>query len=99
MSEEAEKIIIEEELSDKIEKFIATEITPFVQQDGGHIEFLQFSLSTGVVRIQMLGACSNCPSASMTLHFGIERRLKEQFPEVTSVQVQQPPSLLDAVEE
>lgn len=82
---EAEKILKQEDLQEKIEAFIETEIQQFVQQDGGNIELLNFDIDTGVVRIIMQGACSTCPSSIMTLKFGIERRLVEAFPEVKSV--------------
>lgn len=98
MSEDPELMIKEQELSEKIEAFIDEEIQPYVNQDGGHIQFLQYSVRSGVVRIQMQGACSTCPSSIMTLKFGIELRLKEQFPEITAVEAQTPPSLTDLVE-
>lgn len=84
--DEIEKILAQETLQEKIETFIDTEIRPFIQQDGGDIELLSFNIDTGVVRVQMQGACSTCPSSVMTLQFGVERRLKEVFPEITSIE-------------
>lgn len=84
--EDVEKILAQEALQDKIEAFMDTEIRPFVQQDGGDIELLSFDINTGIVRVQMQGACSSCPSSTMTLQFGVERRLKEVFPEVTGIE-------------
>lgn len=87
MSEDvSDRIIREEALQDQIEKFMDTEIRPFVQEDGGDVELLSFNLDTGVARIMMQGACSTCPSSIMTLQFGIERRLREAFPEITRVE-------------
>ena len=40
---------------------------------------------TGVVSVQLQGACKGCPGAAMTLKMGVERHLKEQVPEVTEV--------------
>lgn len=86
MADFVDHIIRQEEIQDRIEKFMDTEIRPFVREDGGDVELLGFNLSTGTVRIIMQGACSTCPSSSMTLTFGIERRLREAFPEITRVE-------------
>jgi Fe-S cluster biogenesis protein NfuA len=83
---EEEKIIQQEALLEKIEKFVDAEIRGYIQQDGGDIQILGFDIETGIVRVQLQGACSTCPSSIMTLTFGVERRLKEQFPEVKSLQ-------------
>lgn len=60
------------------------EIRPAVQQDGGDLEFVDVS-GDGVVSVRLLGACVGCPSSTMTLKLGIERRLREQFPAVREV--------------
>ena len=70
-------------LRDKVEKVINL-IRPAVQADGGDIELVDVS-GDGVVQIRFHGACQGCPSASMTLQFGIERNLREKVPEVTEV--------------
>ena len=70
-------------LRDKVEKVINL-IRPAVQADGGDIELVAVS-SDGVVQIRFHGACQGCPSAGMTLQFGIERNLREKVPEVTEV--------------
>ncbi|VAX15685.1 NifU-like domain protein [hydrothermal vent metagenome] len=61
------------------------EIRPALQADGGNVEFVDFN-DEGVVLVRLQGACSGCPSASMTLKMGIERTLKEKVPGVTSVE-------------
>ena len=61
------------------------EIRPALQADGGDVEFVDFN-EDGVVLVRLQGACSGCPSASMTLKMGIERTLKEKVPGVTSVE-------------
>lgn len=76
-----------EDLSDKIEAFIDSEIKPFLEQDGGSIEFHSFNQETGNVRVTLLGACSTCPSSVMTLRFGVELRLREEFPEIKGLDV------------
>jgi Fe-S cluster biogenesis protein NfuA len=70
-------------LREKVENVINM-IRPSVQADGGDIELVNVS-AEGVVQIRFHGACQGCPSASMTLHMGIERSLREHVPEVTGV--------------
>ena len=62
------------ETEEKIETVLA-EIRPYVQGDGGDIVFAGYQ--DGVVQVYMQGACSGCPSSTMTLRMGIEQRLKE----------------------
>ncbi len=68
------------------EKIIAVldEIRPALQNDGGDIEFIDFS--DGVVVVRMVGACGNCPMSMMTLKQGVEARLKARIPEVLAVE-------------
>jgi len=70
-------------LRQNVEKVINL-IRPAVQADGGDIELVNVS-DGGVVQIRFHGACQGCPSAAMTLQFGIERSLREKVPEVTEV--------------
>lgn len=60
------------------------EVRPFVQSDGGDVEFVAVD-AEGVVQVRLLGACIGCPSSAITLTMGIERTLKERVPEVTRV--------------
>ena len=55
-------------------------------QDGGDILFNRFDVATGVVYLNMRGACSGCPSSSATLKAGVENMLKHYVPEVTAVE-------------
>jgi Fe-S cluster biogenesis protein NfuA len=71
------------EVVDRIRKVLDEEIRPSVAMDGGDVIFAGFE--DGVVQVYLQGACQGCPSASATLRFGIEARLKEEVPEVTSV--------------
>jgi Fe-S cluster biogenesis protein NfuA len=59
-------------------------IRPAVQSDGGDIELVDVT-GEGVVQIRFHGACHGCPSSNLTLHMGIERNLRDQIPQVTSV--------------
>ena len=59
---------------------------PAVAQDGGDITFNRFEPATGVVFLNMRGACSGCPSSAATLRSGVENMLKHYVPEVTRVE-------------
>jgi Fe-S cluster biogenesis protein NfuA/Fe-S cluster assembly iron-binding protein IscA len=68
----------------RLVRFIESDVAPFLQQDGGDIEFVEFD--EGVVKVKLHGACGTCPSSTATLHMGVERRLKEQFSEVSALE-------------
>jgi Fe-S cluster biogenesis protein NfuA len=73
----------ESETSQRIRRIIDEEIRPMVAMDGGDITFER--LENGIVYLEMVGACSGCPSSSMTLKMGIQNRLQQEFPEVIDV--------------
>lgn len=73
-----------DDLSQKIMGLIDTRIRPAVAQDGGDIVFDSFI--DGIVYVKMKGACSGCPSSTLTLKRGIENMLKFYVPEVQEVQ-------------
>ena len=62
---------------------ILEEIRPYLQQDGGDMEFVRFE--DGIVYLRLQGACGTCPSSVMTLKMGIENALRDQVPEVQEV--------------
>jgi Fe-S cluster biogenesis protein NfuA len=72
------------EVVKQIKELIETRVRPSVAQDGGDIIFHGFE--NGVVKLEMHGACSGCPSSSVTLKNGIENMLKHYIPEVESVE-------------
>lgn len=85
-----EKAVKKEELSQRTEETIIEEIKevinkvrPYLQNDGGDVEFKRFE--NGVVYVSLVGACSNCPMAVMTLEDGIENALTSEIPEVIKV--------------
>jgi Fe-S cluster biogenesis protein NfuA len=65
-------------------RVIEEEIRPAVAMDGGDVQFGGYE--NGIVYLHLRGACSGCPSALFTLKMGIERRLKEEFPEIVAVE-------------
>ena len=68
----------------EIREIIETRVRPSVMQDGGDIVFHEFK--DGVVFLELHGACSGCPSSTVTLKNGIENMLKYYVPEVVSVE-------------
>lgn len=70
---------IEEKISALLDKYVK----PAVEMDGGHIAFKSYD--NGIVYLSMQGACSGCPSSSITLKNGIEGLLKRMIPEVKEV--------------
>lgn len=70
------------ELENRIKEVIA-KIRPYLQNDGGDVEFKKYE--NGVVYVSLVGACSNCPMATMTLQDGIEEALTNEIPEVIKV--------------
>lgn len=60
-------------------------IRPALQADGGDVELVGIT-SDGVVKVRLKGACGGCPMSQMTLKMGIERALRKEIPEVTSVE-------------
>ena len=84
--EEAHEDVAEEDrqLADQIKELIDTRVRPAVAQDGGDIIFRGFR--QGIVKLELHGSCSGCPSSSMTLKNGIERMLKHYVPEVYAVE-------------
>lgn len=59
-------------------------IRPALNADGGSVELVNVS-PDGVVRVRLTGACAGCPMSEMTLKMGIEKKLKEEVPEVKEV--------------
>jgi len=69
-----------------IKELLETRVKPAVADDGGNIIFRGFDEESGVVRLELQGACSSCSSSSVTLKMGVENMLKHYVPEVREVQ-------------
>lgn len=74
------------EIVAEIKELIATRVRPAVANDGGDILFKRFDVDTGIVHLTMRGACSGCPSSTLTLKQGVENLLRHYVPEVTAVE-------------
>ena len=73
-----------EEVEKKIIKILDEKIRPAVAKDGGDVKFKEFK--NGVVKVQLQGSCSGCPSSTMTLKQGVQNLLCHYLPEVKSVE-------------
>ncbi len=67
---------------DNVEK-VLDEVRPFLLADGGNVEVVE--LDGPIVKVRLQGACGSCPSSTMTLKMGIERKLREMIPEISDV--------------
>ena len=68
---------------DNVEK-VLDELRPYLMADGGNVELVE--IDGPIVRLRLQGACGSCPSSTMTLKMGIERRLREYIPEIAEVE-------------
>ena len=71
------------EIEKKIISILETKIRPAVAKDGGDIKFKEFK--NGVVKVELQGSCSGCPSSTMTLKQGVQNLLCHYLPEVKEV--------------
>jgi Fe-S cluster biogenesis protein NfuA len=76
-------------VQDQVRKTIEV-IRPAIQADGGDIFVRAIDEETGVVTVELTGACVGCPASILTLKVGVERILKDRVPGVTSVEQFQP---------
>ena len=75
------------ELNDLNVNNVLDEIRPFIEADGGYLEYVAIDyLKEGpIVMVRMLGACAGCVMSAQTMTMGIEKLVKERFPEVKRV--------------
>ncbi|MBR1849869.1 MAG: NifU family protein [Bacteroidales bacterium] len=77
---EQEKIVVEQKVKNAIDQ-----IRPYLQQDGGDVEYVDMT-AEGVVIVRLQGHCGSCPHAQQTLKQGIEQALCKAIPEVKRVE-------------
>ena len=80
LNEETENF---DEIEKKIIQLLEEKIRPAVARDGGDIKFKEFK--DGIVKVQLQGSCSGCPSSTMTLKQGVQNLLCHYLPEVKQV--------------
>lgn len=69
---------------DKVDEVIGI-IRPAIQADGGDIRLVGIDDASGVVTVELQGACVSCPASTITMKAGVERIMKDRVPGVTSV--------------
>ena len=69
---------------------VISKIRPFLQREGGDIELDSFDDETGVVKVNMIGACSGCFFASDEISMGVETILRHEIPSITKVEIVSP---------
>ena len=72
------------ELTNENVETVLDTLRPYLMADGGNVELVE--LDGPIVRLRLQGACGSCPSSTMTLKMGIERKLRESIPEISEVQ-------------
>ena len=72
------------ELTNENVETVLDELRPYLISDGGNVELVE--LESPIVKLRLQGACGSCPSSTMTLRMGIERRLREMIPEIAEVE-------------
>ena len=70
-------------MREKIEQ-VLDQIRPHLRADGGDVELVD--VNDGIVTVRLTGACQGCPMSQMTLKNGVERVIKENVPEIKSVE-------------
>lgn len=63
---------------------VLDELRPYLMSDGGNVELVD--IDGPIVKLRLQGACGSCPSSTMTLRMGIERRLRDAIPEIAEVE-------------
>ncbi|NHJ01005.1 MAG: NifU family protein [Candidatus Heimdallarchaeota archaeon] len=61
------------------------EIRPYLQRDGGDVEFVDYDAESGVLKVKLVGSCRGCPYSQMTLANGIKQTLQRNFPQLNDV--------------
>jgi Fe-S cluster biogenesis protein NfuA len=71
-------------LQAKVEEVIEV-VRPIIQADNGDVVLHSVDEETGIVEVELVGACVSCPASSQTLKAGLERILKDRVPGITEV--------------
>tara|TARA_Y100001938_G_C7941280_1_gene354437 strand:- start:404 stop:640 length:237 start_codon:yes stop_codon:yes gene_type:complete len=62
-----------------------SEIAPYIEADGGYLQFVEIEEDTKYVKVRLGGACTSCAMSAMTLKQGIEKKLFQDFPDCNGV--------------
>ena len=78
-----DETLMQDDLMERVEKALDN-IRPYLETDGGDVRILE--ISNNVVKLELLGACGNCPMSTMTLKAGVEESIKKAVPEIVAVE-------------
>lgn len=70
-------------MKERVQKAL-DKIRPALQRDGGDVDLVE--IVDGIVKVRLTGACGGCPMSQMTLKNGIEQVVKQEVPEIVSVE-------------
>jgi Fe-S cluster biogenesis protein NfuA len=73
-----------EDLTRKVQNIIE-QVRPYLQQDGGDINFVEIT-DDMIVNVELTGACGSCPYSTMTLKNGVESTIRKALPEIKAVE-------------
>lgn len=76
---------MDDKFKERVEGVIE-KIRPYLRMDGGDVELVDISDDGKIVKVRLTGACGHCPGAIYTLKMGIEQYLKDEIPEIQSVE-------------
>ena len=62
-----------------------SEIAPYIEADGGFVEFVEIEEGTNYVKVRLGGACTSCAMSAMTLNQGIENKILQDIPDCNGV--------------
>ena len=78
-----DETLMKDDLMERVEEALDN-IRPYLETDGGDVRILE--ISNNVVKLELLGACGNCPMSTMTLKAGVEESIKKAVPEIVAVE-------------
>ena len=73
------------ELTEENVMKVLEELIPYIEADGGWLEFVEIEHETNFVKVRLGGACESCAMSTMTLKQGIEKKLMMEIPDVVAV--------------
>ena len=62
-----------------------SELIPYIEADGGYLQFVEIEEETNFVKVRLGGACTSCAMSAQTLKMGIEKKLFQDFPDCNGV--------------
>ncbi|MFW6230468.1 MAG: NifU family protein [Nanoarchaeota archaeon] len=74
-----------DDIKAKIEESLE-KVRPYLNSEGGDVEFVEFDEENRIVKVRLQGACSHCAISTVTLKMGIEQSLMDDIPEVKGVE-------------